>query len=296
MTAVQEYPILRCQICGHQTEKLALNDCGAVRGNTERFRDRTFQLWKCPRCLTIHSLDAVDFADIYSDYPLNGRKLDAFARGTMRNLLGRLKRAGLTESHSILDYGCGNGLFLQFLAESGYENVRGFDPYVLQFATLPSADAPFDCVVSNDTIEHCDDPRGLIRSCVDLVKPGGMLYVGTADSEPVEMNDLEPHLMRLHQPFHRLILTEKSLRKLGTEPGLELVHAYRRSYMDTRRPFANYRFLDELNKRLGHNLDAALGPHATRAVLRSPSLWFFGLFGYFFPSAYEPALVLRKPL
>ena len=59
-------------------------------------------------------------------------------------------------------------------------------------------------------------------------------------------------------------------------------------------PFANYRFLDELNKAVGHNLDAALDPAVARVVIRRPRLWFYAFFGYFSPSAYEPAVILRK--
>jgi SAM-dependent methyltransferase len=268
-------------------------DVGKARGNTRRFAKEIYRLWKCPQCQSIHNVEPVDFADIYSDYPLNKRKLDVFARGTLRNLLARLERAGLRREHSILDYGCGNGVFLQFLREKGFSHVTGYDPFVAEFASLPAG--PFDCVVANDLIEHVPDPRATLEQCAAEVRPGGLLYVGTADSEPVVMDDLEPHIMRLHQPFHRVIVTAKGLEQLAGETGLAPVAAYRRSYMDTLLPFSNYRFLDELNKTLGHDLDAALDPSSARVVMRTPRLWFFALFGFFFPSADEPAVVLRRP-
>ena len=283
----------RCRVCGYEPASLGDRDVGTARGNTRRFAKETFRLWKCPRCQSIHNVDPVDFADIYSDYPLNKRKLDVFARGTLRNLLARLERAGLRKEDSILDYGCGNGVFLQFLREKGFTRVAGYDPFVAEFSSLPAG--PFDCVVANDLIEHVPDPRATLAECVAKVRPGGLLYVGTADSEPVVMNDLEPHIMRLHQPFHRVIVTAKGLERLAAETGLAPVAAYRRSYMDTLLPFSNYRFLDELNKTLGHDLDAALDPSSAGVVMRTPRLWFFALLGYFFPSADEPAVVLRRP-
>lgn len=282
-----------CAICGYHTENPSPFDIGTVRGNTERFRSTLYNLWKCPKCLSIHNVDPVDFQEIYSDYPLNKRRLDIFARGTLNNLLKRLKCAGLSKIDSILDYGCGSGIFVQFLKEQGYVNAVGYDPYVEQFSKL-DAGQYFDCVVANDVIEHVVDPRATVKECVSFVRPGGILYLGTADSEPVNMSDLEPHLMRLHQPFHRVIITQDSLKKLGIEAGLELIRTYRRSYMDTLMPFSNYRFLDEFNKALGHNMDLALDPASGKVVMRKPSLLFYALFGYFFPSAYEPAVVLRK--
>ena len=284
-----------CDICGYQTDTPQPADVGTVRGNTARFMKTTFHLWKCPQCQTIHSVDPVDFADIHADYPLNKpRRPDLFALKTMRNLLKRLRRAGINKTDAILDFGCGAGMFVGFLKERGYVDVTGYDPYVGQFAQAP-ADAAFDCVVANDVIEHIPAPQATVRQCVQYVKPGGLLYIGVPESAGVRMSDLEPHMMRLHQPFHRVIFSEETLKALGQQAGLELVRAYRRSYLDTLTPFVNYRFLDEFNKALGYDLDRALDPASARIVARRPRLWFYALFGYFFPSAYEPAVVLRKP-
>lgn len=293
-TGAADKNLLCCPLCGLQTDAPDAADIGTARGNTARFLGTVFKLWRCPRCGTIKTLGKVDYRDIYSDYPLNERRLDAFARGTYTNLLRRLKQCGLKENDRLLDYGCGNGVLLKFLREKGYENADGYDPYTPDFAARP--ERLYDCVVANDVIEHTDDPRAFIRECAALVKPGGLLYIGTADAAGVEMNDLEPHLMRLHLPFHRTIFTEESLHTAAYDAGLARVRSWQRSYMDTQRPFSNYRFLDELNKVLGHNVDKALSSEAPKAFLRRPlRLMFYGFFGSWFPSAYEPAIALRKP-
>jgi len=283
-----------CIICGCIGTSEDKQDWGTVRGNTERFKETIFHLWKCPQCQTIRSIDSVDFQDIYSDYPLNKRCLDAFAHGTLHNLLKRLRSAGIKRSDLILDYGCGNGIFVQFLQKKGYVHAVGYDPYVPEFTELPE-NKQFDCIIVNDVIEHVADPRVVIKHCVSHLRSGGLLYIGTADSEGVEMNNLEPHIMRLHQPFHRIIITQETLRMLSIETGMELIKEYKRSYMDTLVPFINYRFLDEFSKALGHNLDKALNPSSGKVLLRSPRILFYAFFGYFFPSAYEPAVVMCKP-
>jgi SAM-dependent methyltransferase len=293
MTSVSAPPLAACAICNCRIDSEEPRNFGRMRGNTARFQQQQFTLWKCPGCHTISCVDRVDLRDIYRDYPLNRRRLDIFALGIMRNLLRRLTLAGLKKTDAILDYGCGNGVFLRYLARAGYRNVAGYDPYVPEYAELPHGKT-FDCVINNDVIEHVENPRAVLQSCAGILKPGGLLYIGTADSEPVDMRDLEPHVMRLHQPFHRLIFTERTLHSLCLETELEFVTSYRRSYMDTLVPFANYRFLDELNKAIGHNLDVALDPAVARIVARTPRLWFYAFFGYFFPSAEEPAVILRK--
>ena len=283
-----------CRICGHPAREDPPTAFGEVRGNTARFRGRRFALWKCSQCKSIHSLEPIDFRDIYSDYPLNRRQLDVFARGTLAHLLARLVRAGLRQSHKVLDYGCGNGLLLRYLKERGYATVSGYDPYVEAFAA-PRTGEQFDCVIANDVIEHVEDPRAMLRDCAQFVRTGGILYIGTADSEPVDMTRLEPEIMRLHQPFHRVVITEQTLHRLGAETGMELAASYRRSYMDGLRPFSNYRFLNEFNQALGHDMDRALDPAAGGIVARKPWLLFYAFFGYFLPVAWEPAIVLRKP-
>jgi SAM-dependent methyltransferase len=286
----------KCVVCGNADYDAPQGEIGTVRGNTQRFLGVRFRLFKCARCQSICALDDVDLADSYREYALNKRRLDFFARGTLRNLLKRLVSGGLKRTDRILDFGCGNGIFLQYLHQRGYRNAEGYDPFVPQFADGSRSPRSYDCVVANDVIEHSDDPRAVLRECARLVKPAGLLYVGTADSEGVQdMANLEPHLMRLHQPFHRVIISQRSLLALGEELGLARLIAFRRSYMDTMIPFCSYRFLDELNKALGHDLDVALSPDAGRIILRQPALLIHAFFGYFFPSAYEPAVLWRKP-
>ena len=282
-----------CSICNFQDSIKSADQYGYVRGNTKKYLHQNFSLWKCKNCLSIHSIDHANFDEIYADYPVNKRTLDDFARNTYGNLIKRLVKAGLKKNHKILDFGCGNGVFLSLLQEKGYNNANGYDPYVNGFATIPK-NTQYDCIVANDVIEHVKNPRELISECKKLLKPGGIFYIGTADSEPVDIKNVSSHIMRLHQPFHRIIITQKTLEHLSKEQGFSLKKSYRRSYMDTWKPFFNYRFLDEFSKSLGHNIDKSLEPDAFKILFKKPYLFFYGIFGYLFPSAYEPAVVLQN--
>lgn len=286
--------VYSCNLCGYQTDNPNEDDLGEVRGNTAKYLKTHFPLWRCPQCQTIHSLQAVDFEDIYADYPLNhARKLDIYARRTLGNLLKRLQKGGVVNADSILDYGCGNGVFIEFLREKGFVDVQGFDPFVAPFKQKPTGQL-FDVVVLNDVLEHVEAPGDLLDSAAALVKNGGLLYVGTADSAGVgSMKQLERHIMRLHQPFHRKIVSQAMLLKLGADRRYSEQAVYTRSYMDTLFPFGNYRFLDEFSAALGHNMDLALDPGSASVVLKKPGLLFYALAGYFFPSADEPAVLWK---
>ena len=295
-----------CQICEQSLGESIYRSPNAVSVTSLcEVHPKGIEVWFCPRCGHLQTQAMDNLRDYYDkDYRIliasededqlygmvNGRKVFR----TEHQVKTLLDLVPLPNGARILDYGCGNGLFVQYLNERGYTRAAGYDPYVSRFSTL-DRDNRFDCVVANDVIEHVDDPRDLVAQCAMLCRPGGLVYIGTADSEPVNMSDLEPHIMRLHQPFHRIILTQAGLTELAQEPGLEVLQSYRRSYMDTLMPFSNYRFLDEFNAALGHDVDRALDPTAGRIVARKPALLLYAFFGYFMPSAYEPAVLLRKP-
>lgn len=282
-----------CAICDLEINNQEKFEVGVARGTTERFHNCNYRLWRCPNCETIQSEDQVDYADLYNGYPLNDRRMDFVAFLTNAKVVWRLWKAGFRRHHSLLDFGCGNGAFVQTAKKLGYAQVRGFDPYVSAYADEPTG-KKFDWVVMNDVIEHTEKVREVLKNAGEFVKDGGYLYVGTPDVAEVEMNKLERHAMKLHQPFHRVILSREMLKRLGKVGGFQPTKEWNRSYIDTLVPFVNYRFIEEVWRSVGNVMDRALDPAVGRKVLTSPRLLFFGFFGYFFASVQDRAVLFRK--
>jgi SAM-dependent methyltransferase len=168
------------------------------------------------------------------------------------------------------------GLFVEFLREQGLENATGYDPFVPKYRNPRLLEDQYDVVVSYDVIEHSDEPRVFLRSLVRLVKPGGLLVIGTPNAQNVSIHrEGDPSL---HVPYHRHILSQRALLALGKKAGCEPAHVYERSFYDSLYPTVNSRFMWRYIQKTGGLLDAAVEPPRTRLVLSSPDLLFFALF------------------
>jgi SAM-dependent methyltransferase len=228
----------------------------------------------------------------YADYPLKNQKITFSERIGYTNRVKLIHRQGIGLSHRILDYGCGAGLFVNFLKEKGYDNVFGYDRFVPGYADQESLRQSYDAVVSYDVIEHDDDPREFLRTLGPLVRPGGLLVVGTPNADHVSIARIgDPSL---HPPYHRHILSERILLALGREQGMEPVDIYRRSFYDSLFPTVNSRFMWRYLRKSGGFLDAAVEPPNTGLVLRSPDMLFLAFFGYFLPARDYILVSFRK--
>jgi SAM-dependent methyltransferase len=282
----------RCTLCESPGTLAGAKEVGSVPCNVRRFHEHLFTLWRCTGCGSIHCAEDADLAAYYADYPLRFQKVGFGERVGYANRLRLLKRQGLRESDRILDYGCGAGLFVETLREKGLKNVFGYDAFVPAYRDPQRLLEQYDAVVSYDVIEHDDDPRDFMRRVALLVRPGGLLAIGTPNADHASI--ARKGHPTLHPPYHRHILSERILLALGREQGLEPAHIYRRSFYDSLYPTVNSRFLWSHVEKSGL-LDTAVEPPRAGPVLRSPALLFFAFFGYFLPPGDWILVSFRKP-
>ncbi|EPT01057.1 hypothetical protein FOMPIDRAFT_1121129 [Fomitopsis schrenkii] len=128
---------------------------------------------------------------------------------------------GALEGLNVLDVGCGGGLLCESLARLG-ANTLGIDASAsnVSIASLHASSDPslnfaassssptskraltyehtsaedvltargpkqFDVVTSMEVLEHVDNPRAFLRTCAELVKPGGHLFLSTISRTPL---------------------------------------------------------------------------------------------------------------
>ncbi|MCK6491492.1 MAG: class I SAM-dependent methyltransferase [Planctomycetes bacterium] len=242
-----------CAACGRRGPA---SEEALVRCNVRRFRERSFPVWRCGGCSSLHVAAVPELAEYYAGYPIRGQRLDYFLRTWYRRVLRRLVAAGLQRRHRILDHGCNQGLFLDFLREHGYRNCTGYDPFVPAFASTRALADSYDWVVSLDVIEHDADPRGFLHRLAGLTRPGGHLCIETPDAAGIDLSDPEEYLHALHAPYHVHILSRQALRSLAADEGLAVVAWHRRWYMDGRLPGTARGFFEPLMRHAGNDVDA----------------------------------------
>jgi SAM-dependent methyltransferase len=155
---------------------------------------------------------------------------DAAARATLALHLERYEfAAGVARAGRLLDLACGVGYGTQLLLEHNpsLRSAVGVDlsPEAIAHAaarygggraSFVAADAlsyrdldGFDTIVSLETLEHVDDPEGLLANLVSMLRPGGVLVASVPTTPSVDLN-----------PHHRHDFSEDSFLALGARHGL----------------------------------------------------------------------------
>lgn len=267
-----------------------------VRSNLRKLSSERFAVWRCQTCGSIHARDEVDLDRYYRDYPFFAGDLDGPMRVMYGSLLRRLTRAGVSRTSRILDYGCGGGKFVRFLHERGYEKAVGYDAYSPEFRDPSILSAEYDCVMSQDVIEHVAEPWTLLRTFAGLVRPKGVIAIGTPNAGAIDLASSDDYIHALHQPFHRHILSADALLGAGKRLGWNLSRYYPTSYSNTLVPFINSRFIFHYAACFDNMMEVAFEP----IRFNNPKLWtlttlFFGLFGYFFSPKTDVMAVFQTP-
>ena len=288
--SASESPV--CNLCDRV--RAADAEQALVRCNVRRFRDEQFEVWRCAGCGSIHAAQEVDLDHYYAGYPVHAGELNWMLEITYGNLLKRLVRSGLRKEHRILDYGCGMGLLVQYLRKRGYEQVVGYDPYGKAYADASVLSDRYDCVVSQDVIEHVPDPRELLRQFSELTRPDGIVAVGTPDASAIDLSAPEDYVHVLHQPYHRHILSHEVLCSSAEALGLRLDRYYDTMYNNTLFPSMNPRFVLHYVRAHDDCFDLVVEPPRMSLKLCGPATPFFMLFGYFFDRHTDIMAVFRK--
>jgi 2-polyprenyl-3-methyl-5-hydroxy-6-metoxy-1,4-benzoquinol methylase len=289
-----ECPICNYRINPNQESAFVLFPC-----NVRAFRNESFKVWQCPSCGTIHCLDVVNLEHYYAQYPFGHQILSFPLRLCYHNLLRKLKKQNFSKSHSLLDYGCGSGQFVQYLQQQGFINSYGYDPYAeLEGFGNPIVlqQAPFDYILLQDVVEHVEDPNKLFYELNTILAPGGYILIGTPNASRIDLT--KPHVSdyynSVHTPYHLHIYTDKSIELLGRRQGWEVVNFFDRPYHDTFWFGLNARAWNEYQRTLDDTINVIFEPIQYWKALTSYKFIFFAIFGYWLSLKTEMTIMFCK--
>jgi SAM-dependent methyltransferase len=285
-----------CPFCPDSGDYQKAKDKAQIPGIVRAFQHQTFTVWRCESCGSLHSKEDVNLPHYYEGYPFAQHKLDFWSRVAYRKRTRDLVKQGIQKHHRILDYGCGAGVFVQYLRDQGYAHAVGYDPYVPAFAEPARLKEQYDAVLAQDVIEHADDPRVMLQEILDCLKPEGLLYLGTPLANRIRLKQHERFAMSLHQPYHRHIFSLNALLEMTRSHGLRVTGLSQRHCTDTLTPTVNTRFLHEFIRAGGNVVDAGFEPPPPDLFKRHPKLLLFAFFGYFFSQRSELSGYFRKSL
>jgi SAM-dependent methyltransferase len=285
-----------CTFCGTRINPATV-ERAAVPSNVRAFKNEIFHAWRCPTCRSLHCLETVDLPRYYTNYPIV-RTLTPPTCVSYDNLLSRLRKHGFGRESTLLDYGCGWGVFLRFLQERGCLNAVGYDPYSgVEALRDPRCLRPkaFDYIVLQDVIEHVEDPRAVFAELNGYLKPGGCILVGTPTADAISLADYEKHWTQLHLPYHLHIYTRAALKALGTEAGWTPAEIFDRPYYDTKTYGLNAWAVNKYQWFSDGTLDALFEHVPAEQLQRSVRFRLMARFGYWFRrNTGEIAILFRK--
>lgn len=266
---------LPCVVCGAAQPPAEQVE---VPSNVRAFAAERFALWRCAGCRSIHARDEVDLDRYYGAYPFARATPSRITRFFHGRLWRRLRAAGVARGARVLDYGCGRGLLVDELRRRGLD-AHGYDAYDPAYADRAALAAGYDAAIAQDVIEHVAAPLALLDELGRLVRPGGLVAIGTPDAAAIDLARPGRWHHTLHQPYHRHLLAHPALVAAATARGWTVVAHHRRPYTNTWVPTLNQPYLLRYLRAVDDTLDVAFEPPRFRWAMLSPAAMVDAVFG-----------------
>lgn len=137
----------------------------------------------------------------------------------------------------LLDVGCGSSVFLARARSAGWDVVGAdFDPKAVDAARSSGLDVrlggvevfdpdidQFDVITLAHVVEHVHQPLDLLKSCYDLLKPGGFLWLETPNITSQGHRQFGRNWRGLEPPRHLVIFGHLAMQNALRAAGFEKI-------------------------------------------------------------------------
>jgi len=137
-------------------------------------------------------------------------------------------RQFLPSGSSILDFGCGQGIFVKIAKKFGYQ-VFGYDidpKATADFYSLKEIPNHFfDAVVCFDVIEHVDNPQKILKNIRQKLKPNGLLFLTTPNRLGLAGRIIKNKFWGLVPQGHKNVFTLSQMEGFLKTAGFKIIEA-----------------------------------------------------------------------
>ena len=149
-----------------------------------------------------------------------------------------IERYSHKTSGSILDVGCGTGIFLHEMEQSGWQ-AAGIEPvhsaarYAQQRFGLqvfkgttssnPYPPASFDVITFWDVLEHTRYPFAELSATATLLRPDGLVAINVPNWNSLDRRLFGAGWVGFDPPRHLYVLDQRSLTRLLQQAGFEIL-------------------------------------------------------------------------
>lgn len=201
--------------------------------------EKTYQAHRFPRGIAKNSLTRKIKKTVYA-YHLSSFKTanTYFSKILYKWFKNYFILPPLTTGKRILDVGCGDGHFLHFFKQNGWETygtevstssaiyVGNFGHNIFK-GTLNEAHYSrqyFDVIAINHVLEHIANPREMLNESYNILRDDGILVIAVPNFDCFDSKVFRNLWGVVHPPCHLYLFTEKTLKKYLTSCGFEALH------------------------------------------------------------------------
>lgn len=222
-----------CMCCGGRQSAAFLSDCA----DFYLHKPIVVSYHTCASCGLVQQHPVpLDVSSYYDDYPVHQARSSAyswFRRVLMSSVY--LPPRNWKPGSRLLDFGCGDGWYVQWCKEAGLDIV-GFEPSAPHAAALSERvgvpvlsdvdelrtryAAYFDVITLHFVVEHLIDFKTTFELLASLLKPGGMIRYVVPNIDSWEFRLFRRRWHSLDAPRHISFPAVEHARRIAAESGL----------------------------------------------------------------------------
>ena len=224
---------VNCNLCGRDDAQLIFKASSIRRGQSDEFN-----VVQCRDCGLVYTNPRISPEKIKDYYPKDHEYHEARSISFFENLYySFFRKIPGIKNGKILDVGCGNGSYLNFLKKRGWDcygtelndsmvhymiTNLGLNITKGELCNVSFPDEYFDAVTFWGSLEHMSDALSVLKTARRLLKTNGKIIVWTQNIASLEAKIFKNYWHHLEVPTHYYQFSPATLVKLLKRAGFKI--------------------------------------------------------------------------